>query len=103
MNKIIKKTKQILEKIYNNKNTYLVFGISSCSYCKKTIELLETKNLKFKYYDMTNHYSIFPSILHQLHALDNKLFIDKMHETFPVIFYNKLFIGGFTDLNNMLN
>lgn len=97
-NKIEKKAKQILEKINTNDNTYLIFGISTCGYCKKTLSYMEENNLQYKYYVMDKYYEIFIPILDKLIDLSYDLKINPEHRTFPVIFYNKKFIGGYSDL-----
>lgn len=96
--KVNSKANKILEKINMNENIYLFFGLESCGYCKKTLEFSRNNNLQFKYYDMDKYYTIFIPILDKLIELDPELKIDPEHRTFPVIFYNKKFIGGYTDL-----
>lgn len=96
--KINKKANQILDKILKNNDMYLVFGLSTCGYCKKTINFLQEKNLQFKYYEMDKYYEIFVPILEKLIEIGSKLEIDPEHRTFPIIFYNQKFIGGYTDL-----
>lgn len=92
------KIKQILEKIDENKDTYLIFGISTCGYCKKALSYVKENNLKFKYYEMDKYYKIFIPILKKLSSVRPSLKINSEHNTFPVIFYNDKFIGGYTDL-----
>jgi glutaredoxin len=92
------KANQILEKINMNENTYLIFGLESCGYCKKTLTYLRSNNLQFKYYEMDEYYTIFIPILDKLIELEAELKIDPEHRTFPVIFYNKKFIGGYNEL-----
>ncbi len=98
MNKVETKAKQILEKIENNKDTYLILGISTCGYCKKALAYSKENNLQFKYYEMDKYYKIFIPILEKLIELDSSLEINPEHRTFPVIFKNHKFIGGYTDL-----
>lgn len=101
INKVNSKAEQILEKIKINNDTYLIFGLSTCGYCKKAIAHSKTKNLQFKYYEMDKYYEIFIPILEKLIELDPSLKINPTHRTFPVIFYNKKFIGGYTELTNI--
>jgi len=98
--KVISKAGQMLEKINTNKDTFLIFGLSTCKYCKNALEHAEKNSLQFKYYEMDKYYEIFIPILNKLSELNSKLNIDPTHRTFPVIFYNKTFIGGYTDLVN---
>jgi len=97
-NTIQTKATQILNKINTNANTYLIFGISTCGYCKKTLVYMKEKNLQYKYYEMDKYYQIFIPILEKLIKLNPSLQINPEHRTFPVIFYNKKFIGGYSDL-----
>ena len=92
------KSKQILSKIVENKDTYLIIGISTCGYCKRTLSYVKENNLQFKYYEMDKYYKLFIPILQKLIKLNSSLKIKEDHNTFPVIFYNNKFIGGYTDL-----
>ena len=47
---------------------------------------------------MDKYYEIFIPILEKLIKLNPSLQINPEHRTFPVIFYNKKFIGGYSDL-----
>ena len=98
------KAKQILDKIDANKDTYLIFGISTCGYCKKTILYMNEHNLRYKYYDLDKYYEIFIMILNQIRKMRPSLNIKTDHQTFPIIFYNNKFVGGYNDLvNSMTN
>jgi glutaredoxin len=99
--KIKSKAKKILEKINSNEGIYLIFGLSGCKYCIKSIEFVQSNNLPFKYYEISKYYEIFIPILNELSELDNKLNIDPNHRTFPVIFYNKKFLGGYAELSTI--
>ena len=101
--KVHSKANKILEKIKINTDTYLIFGLSTCGYCKKALEFSKTNDLQFKYYEMDKYYEIFIPILDKLIELDPSLKINPTHRTFPVIFYNKKFIGGYTDLVSIIN
>jgi len=93
-----KKMSMFYDKIINNKHFYIVFGIDNCSYCKKTIDWLYANDKSFKYYNITKYRSIFINILKKINEYDPQLAINMNHETFPVIFYNGKFIGGYTDI-----
>ena len=97
---IVIKANQMLEKIKNNKKLYTIFGLSTCGYCKKTLSYMKDNNLEFKYYDMDKYYEIFVPILNKLTNLEPSLKINPEHRTFPVIFFNEKFIGGYSDLIN---
>lgn len=100
------KNKLNVEKLYNkiNNDTYfVVFGLSTCIFCQKTIQLLESKNIKYKYYVIDNFYNLFFKTFINLANTYPNLNIDKTHKTVPVIFYKKKFIGGFTSISNLIN
>jgi len=99
---IISKTLQILYKINNNNNIFLIFGISNCKYCNNSKDLLNLNFLQYKFYNVEKYRNIFISILHELNNFDNNLNIDLSHQTFPAIFYNQKFIGGYTQLEKFI-
>ena len=95
-----------VEKLYskiNNNTHYIIFGLSTCIFCQKTIQLLESKNIKYKYYIIDDFYNLFFKTFINLDNYYPNLNIDKTHKTVPVVFYKKKFIGGFTSLNEMIN
>lgn len=95
-----------LDKLYNKINNdeyFVIFGLSNCIFCKKTIELLENKNVKYKYYIIDNFFNFFFKTFILLSIQYSNLNIDKNHKTLPVIFYKKKFIGGYTNLIKMFN
>lgn len=72
---------------------FIIYSKKNCSYCQKAKELLNNNNM---YYDEK-----------QLDPLLDKEFIEELkntynHFTFPFIFQNTNFIGGFTELNDFL-
>lgn len=100
------KNKLNVEKLYskiNNNTHYIIFGLSTCIYCQKTIQLLKSKNIKYKFYIIENYYDLFfKTFLNLVHVYPD-LDIIQTHKTVPIIFYKKKFIGGFSDLNNLIN
>jgi glutaredoxin len=96
--KIISKAEQILEKIKLNNDTFLIFGLSTCKYCSNALNFSKVNSLQYKYYEMDKYHELFISILNKLSELNSKLNIDPNHQTFPVIFYNGKFIGGYSEL-----
>lgn len=88
---------KLYEKINNNTH-FVVFGLSTCIFCKKTIELLDTKGIKYKYYLIDNFFNLFFNTFINLSQTYPNLDIDPTHKTVPVIFYKKKFIGGYTNL-----
>jgi len=73
--------------------TYIVIGRDSCSFCKAAIDLLKLKKKSYEFID--------------INTINKKseLWLKKpsTHVTVPVIFYHEIFIGGFTELSNMLH
>lgn len=101
-----KKNLSNVETLYNkiNNNThYVVFGLSTCIFCRKTIELLKSKNIKYKFYNIDDIYNLFFKTFINMAYIYPNLNIDPTHKTVPIIFYKKKFIGGFTNLNNLIN
>lgn len=92
------KAYQLYDKINNNIDTFIVFGLNGCPYCTNAIKYLKDNKYKHKYYEMNKYRDIFIKILKDLNDMYPTLEINMNHETFPVIFYNKKFIGGFDDL-----
>lgn len=94
-----------IEKLYskiNNKNDYIIFGLSTCGYCKETKNILKKKNINYKYYPIDEFKELFFKILAKLATSYPELNIDIKHTTVPVIFHKKKFIGGYTDLINLI-
>ncbi len=101
------KSKSIInvDKLYNkinNKSWFVVFGLSTCIFCKKTIELLESKNIKYKYYLIDDFYNLFFKVFINMANTYPHLNINSTHKTVPVIFYENKFIGGYTSLKNLI-
>ena len=94
--------KKIYSKI-NNDNDYVVFGLSNCIFCKKAIDFLQNNNISFKYYPIDNFKELFFKNLVKLSGNYPILHINSQHNTVPIIFYKKKFIGGYTDLLNKFN
>lgn len=87
----------------NNNTHFVVFGLSTCIFCHKTIELLKSKNIKYKFYNIDEIYNLFFKTFNDLAHEYPNLDIDPTHITVPIIFYKKKFIGGFTNLNSTIN
>jgi glutaredoxin len=97
------KVNKLYDKINNSNKELIFFGLSYCEYCKKTIRLLKKKRITYKYYIIDKYFNIFFDILLKVSELFPNLEIINTHKTVPVIFMNNKFIGGFTDLEKMLN
>ena len=81
--------------IENSKIEYLLYTQDTCSYCSNAKNLLDKKNIlykeiKVKYEDSNNIFK----------KLEKKT---SGYKYFPIIFKKNKFIGGFNDLNKLLN
>lgn len=95
-----------IEKLYNkinNNQDFIIFGLSTCRYCKEAIMLLKNKNIKYKNYYIDKYNNLFFKVFQELSELYPNFNIDKTHKTVPVIFYKKKFVGGYTELKKILN
>ena len=75
---------------------YQVFGRLSCNYCQQSKKLLDKYNLAYEFYDLQE-----PEVA-AIYVKKFRPMVPVTHTTVPVIFYNKIFIGGFTELKNKL-
>jgi glutaredoxin len=90
-----------LIKVINNcaENNYvLLLGLSYCPYTIKSKKYLKSNDIKYIYYSVDKYYDIFIDLLNKLNNKDNSFEININHKTFPIIFYNSKFIGGYSDL-----
>ena len=77
---------------------WVIYGADWCKYCKTTITLLNKNDVSFIYYDI-NILSIggTDNLMYNLKPLIGD------YNTIPIIFYNDVFIGGYTDLVKILD
>lgn len=94
---IIKKIKQVPE------NTFVIFFINGCPYCENALKLLREKNVKYKGYNIDEINGTMSKLLKILNQNADIINYNKNHTTKPIIFYNGKFIGGFNELNKLLN
>lgn len=95
-----------IDKLYqkiNNNTHFVIFGLSTCVFCKKAIELMESKNIKYKYYLIDDFYNLFFNTFYAMAQYYPNFNIDLSHKTVPVVFYKKKFIGGYVNLLNIIN
>ena len=96
----------ILSKILDSEpNTYVIFFKNECPYCMGALDKLRESKLKFKGYNINNiHDGNLDKLLEIFKKYKNQIGFDPIHETIPIIFYNKKFIGGsdklFIHINN---
>ena len=99
-NKVEDKADKLLKKINSNaqKNIVLLLGFKNCPFTLKSKNYLDTNNIKYKYYSIDKYRDILFDILNKIHDLDSSYNINLNHKTFPVIFIDNKFIGGFSEL-----
>jgi glutaredoxin len=82
------------DNIYPRDKGWIVYGLSWCPWRERACKLLESKNIKYYYYDIEqapfNGKENFKSMMSKY--LNGQ-------QTTPAVFYNGKLIGGYTDLN----
>ena len=84
---ILKKDLENFE-LFKNKENFIILGNDTCEYCLKAKSLLKKNKIKFSY--MRKKESDILNII-----------IDE-YKYIPIIFYNKIFIGGYDELSNFI-
>lgn len=93
----------IIDKIMNNKpDTFIVFFVSTCPYCRKTMDLLKERHLSYKGYNINSINGGMNKLLSVLRENAPDLNFDVNHRTKPVIFLNGVFLGGYNELVNFI-
>ena len=87
------KVDKLYDKINNDKKSIIVFGLTYCIYCKKTLELLKKNKISYKYYSIDKYFNVFFNVLSIVSKLYPNFQIDSKHKTVPVIFYKKKFVN----------
>lgn len=72
---------------------YIIYGIPNCLYCSKTKQLLDDMKIQYTYHVIQTDKTEF---------LNNMSSKTNNQRTFPLIFYNDDFIGGFMELDDYL-
>jgi glutaredoxin 3 len=67
-----------------------IYGTTICPFCVASKELLKSKNIKFKYKNLDDD-----------PKLRDKMAKELNYYTVPMIFIDKKFIGGFSDLQKI--
>ena len=77
---------------------YTVYTKSGCNYCIKLKDLFEEKNIECKYINcdeyIKNKENKEEFLTHMKRLTD--------HKTFPMVFYDKICIGGFTETKQFI-
>jgi glutaredoxin len=97
------KINKLYKKINNDDVDLIVFGLSTCSYCKKTLELLRNNKISYKYYTIDEYYNTFFQVFIEIAKKYPEFNINENHKTVPVIFYKKSFLGGYSELSKLLH
>ena len=80
------------------KKGFTVYGRAGCPYCDRTVELLKTSGERFKYFQRER----LEASRYQFHE-DLAKYIGNYGKTFPLIFYNGKFIGGYSELKKSMD
>lgn len=72
---------------------YIIYGADKCPFCNKAKDLLDNNNKQYVYYDITDKKT---KIMNELADKTNN------QRTVPIIFDNQKFIGGYTELSNII-
>ena len=83
-----------------NSNDIFMFSKSTCFYCDKAKELLGKSKLDYRYIELDKNENC-PN--NDCTKITKALFSFTRFKTVPQIFINGVFIGGFTDLNQMIS
>ncbi len=99
-NKADNNVNKLIKKINLNaqKNIVLLLGLKNCPFTLKSKNYLNSNNIKYKYYSIDKYRDIIFDIFKKIHGLDQSYDINLNHKTFPVIFIDNKFIGGFSEL-----
>lgn len=97
------KYNQIVNKIITApSDVFIIFYSPSCIYSMMALNLLRKSNFKYKSYNIDKirgNMSTVKSMLSQNYALIN---YNLGHNTKPVIFYNRKFLGGYSNLKEFV-
>ena len=88
---------KVVKKIFNNDDKFTIFYSEWCPWSMKAVDLLKEKKVEFKGYKIENVGEDMKSLSEQF-LKEPSLDYNPKHLTRPVIFKNKKFIGGYTDL-----
>jgi glutaredoxin len=93
----------IIQKILGaGNNTFVIFFVHECPYCRNALTLLQNSGAHFKAYNINNINGGMGKLLSVLNQNANMIGFNRNHQTKPLIFLNGKFIGGFSNLQQML-
>lgn len=93
----------IINKIITNNDKFVVFYSDWCMYSLNAIKLLKTKNRSFKGYLIESIEGDMDTLLDVLKKHKEKINFNELHKTRPIIFYKGKFLGGYTELKQMID
>jgi glutaredoxin len=79
-------------------NIYTIYSKSDCKFCLMTKYLLEMKGLEYE--EINCHNFLLEDKEEFIQIM--KKYIGHEYRFFPMVFYNKQFIGGYTETNNFI-
>jgi glutaredoxin len=86
-----------IESIINN-NNIVILSKDNCKFCDKSYNLLNNKNIKYFKFNISLYIDdeLFDSIYDQIMSITNNA------KSYPMIFIEKKYIGGFNQLNKYI-
>lgn len=72
---------------------YTVYGKQDCNYCKKAVQLLQSKMLEFVYHDVLVDRQVYKRMQDAVEKSTGRF-----AETVPQIFVDGTYVGGYTEL-----
>lgn len=73
---------------------FKIYGIENCLFCNKTKQLLDDMNITYDY--------VLININIKTEFLNNMADKTNNQRTFPLIFQNDIFIGGYSDIEDYI-
>ena len=88
------------------KQGFTIYQSPFCPYCQESLEILQTLNrqhqISLKNVNLDEVEGGKSRVVHFFKANADKYGYDKNHDTRPIIFFNRRFIGGNSDLKRFL-
>jgi len=94
----------IIKKIIDaDTDTFVIFFIYECPYSMKALDFMKDRNLKYKGYNINSINGGMSRLLQILNQNASMINFDPKHKTKPIIFVNGQFVGGFQDLQRLVD
>lgn len=68
----------------------VIIGKENCSFCEKAMKLLDQEQIRYKYVDWS-----------ECRELVERIKREQKHMTFPKVFIDGAFVGGYTELKRL--